>query len=74
MVTLYEVGEVYFHLLGTNGLHVKTENERFTAAGARCPQNLKYRYIFKKIAPKSVLDNITSSYMKWKWKKKIAPV
>ena len=32
-----ETGEV----LGTNGFHVKAENERFTAAGWRCRQNMK---------------------------------
>ena len=28
-------------LLGTNGFHVKANNERFTAPGSQC-QNLKY--------------------------------
>ena len=41
MVTLYEIGEVYFRCLGTNGFHVKAENERFTAAGFRCRENFK---------------------------------
>ena len=36
-VTSYEIGQVYFRLLSTNGFHTKTENERFTAAGWRCP-------------------------------------
>lgn len=31
LVTLHQIGEVSFGLLGTNGLHFKTENERFTA-------------------------------------------
>ena len=35
------MGEVYFRLPVTNGLHAKAKNERFTAAGSRCRQNLK---------------------------------
>ena len=34
---------VYFRFLGTNGFHVKAENERFTAAGPRCRPNFKNR-------------------------------
>ena len=48
-------------LLGTNGVHVKAKNERFTAASSRCRQNLKYEHFMssfgslrQKIAPKSV--------------------
>ena len=41
-VTLYETGEEHFCLFGTNGFHVKAENETFIAAGLRCRQNLKY--------------------------------
>ena len=38
---LYETHEESFHLNGTNyGCHVRAENERFTAAGLRCGQNL----------------------------------
>ena len=48
-VTEYETGEVHFCLLGTNGFHVKAENEKFTAAGLRCRQNLEY-------------ENFTSSF------------
>ena len=34
LVTLYKIGKVHFHLFfGTNGFHVKAENERFTTAG-----------------------------------------
>ena len=33
---------MHFHLLGTNGFHVKAKNERFAAPGSRCRQNLKY--------------------------------
>ena len=54
-VTLYKTGEVPFCLFGTNGFHVKAENEKFIAVGLRC-------FIFhaviwqtaSKIAPKSV--------------------
>ena len=41
-VTLYEIGQVSFRLLGTNGLRLKPENERFIVAGSPCRQNLKY--------------------------------
>ena len=62
LVTLDEIGEVYFRLLGTNAFHLKPENERFTAAGSRCRWNLKYEYfassfgrrLRQKIAPKSL--------------------
>ena len=40
LVTLNKIGEVCFHLIGTNAFHVKTENERFTAVGSRFRQNL----------------------------------
>ena len=40
-VTLYKISEVCFHSLGTNGFRAKVKNETFTAAGSRCPQNLK---------------------------------
>ena len=49
LITLYEVGGMHFHLLGTNGFHAKAKNERFTAASSRCRQNLKY-------------ENFTSSF------------
>ena len=29
-----KIGEVHFRLLGTNGFHVKAENERFTVASS----------------------------------------
>ena len=29
-------------MIGTNGCHEKLENERFSAAGSRCRQNLKF--------------------------------
>ena len=61
MVTSYKIGKVYFRLPGTNSFEVKTENERFSAAGWRCRQNLKYENftssfgrLRQKIAPKSV--------------------
>ena len=34
--------QLYFRLLGTNGFHIKAENERFTASGSRSRQSLKY--------------------------------
>ena len=40
-VTLYETGEVQFCLFGTNGFHVKAENEKFMAVDSLCRQNLK---------------------------------
>ena len=61
LVTLHKIGEVHFRLLGTNGFLVKAKNERFTAAGWRCRQNLKYENfsslfgrLHQKIALKSV--------------------
>ena len=42
LITLYKIGEPRFRLLGTNGFHVKAENESFTAASWRCRENLKY--------------------------------
>ena len=61
LVSMYKIGEVHFRLLGTNGFHAKVKNERFTAAGSRCRQNLKnenltpyFGRIRQKIAPKSV--------------------
>ena len=42
LVTLYKIGEVHFRLIGADGFHVRDKNERFTAAGSRCRQNLKY--------------------------------
>ena len=35
LVTLYELGEMHFRVLGTNRFHVKAKNERFTPAGSR---------------------------------------
>ena len=61
LITLYKIGELHFRLLSTNGVHVKAKNERFTAAGSRCRQNLWYenftssfRRLRQNIAPKSV--------------------
>ena len=42
LVKLYKIRKVYFRLLGTKGFHIKEEDERFTAAGLRCRQNIKY--------------------------------
>ena len=53
--------QVHFRLLGTNGFHVKAENERFSAVGLRCYWNPKYENftpsfdgLRQKIALKSV--------------------
>ena len=52
---------MYFRLLRMNGLHLNSENERFTAASSPCHQNLKYGNftssfgrLRQNIAPKSV--------------------
>ena len=42
LITMYKVGEVHFRLLGTNGFNTEAKNERFTAAGSRRRQYLKY--------------------------------
>ena len=49
LVTLCKIGEVQFRMLGTDGFHIKVENERLTAAGLRFLQNLEY-------------ENFTSSF------------
>ena len=49
LITLYKVGGAHFCLFGTNGIHVKAKNERYTAASLRCRQNFKY-------------ENFTSSF------------
>ena len=41
LVRLHRIGKVHFRLLGANGLHVKENNVRFTAADTLCRQNLK---------------------------------
>ena len=60
--TLYKIGKPHFRLLGTNGFHVKTMSERFTAVSSCCRQNLKYENftssfgrLRQNVAPKSVL-------------------
>ena len=55
---LYKIGEVHFRLLATNGFQAESKDRRFTAAGSRCPQNLK-------------IENFTSSY--GRLREKIAP-
>ena len=62
LITLYNIGEVHFRLLGTDGFHVKAKDERFTTASSRCRHNLKYENfpssfgrLRQNIAPKSVL-------------------
>ena len=62
VVASCKIGEIHFRFLGTNAFHFKAENERFTTAGSRCRQNLKYENftssfgtLRQQIAPKSVL-------------------
>ena len=60
LVTWYKIGEGYVRLLGTDGSHVKAENERFNAEGCCCRQGLKYENFtssfgrLRHISPKSV--------------------
>ena len=61
LLTLYKIGKVHFRLLGTNDFHAKAQIEKFTAAGSRCRQNVKYENftssfgrLRQNIAPKSV--------------------
>ena len=61
LVMLCKTGEMSFLLMGANGFRAKAKNERFTAAGSRCRQNLKYENftssfgrLRQNIAPKSV--------------------
>ena len=49
VLRLFRVGHVVgngqsvsFHLSGTCGFHIEAENERFTAVGTRCRQNLAF--------------------------------
>ena len=51
MVTLHKIGEVRFEWLGTNAFHVKAKNERFTAVGSHCRQNLKYEHFMSLFGP-----------------------
>ena len=41
LITLYKIGGAHSRLFGTNGIHVKAKNERFTAASSRCHQNFE---------------------------------
>ena len=41
LVKLYKIGEVHFRMLGTNGSHVKAENEKYSATNSRCRQTHK---------------------------------
>ena len=51
LVPVYKIGEVHFPLLGTNGFHAKAKNERFTATGSCCRQNLQNRNISRRRLP-----------------------
>lgn len=42
LVTYHEKGQLSLHLIGLNGSHAKTGNERFTTVGSRCRQVLKF--------------------------------
>ena len=68
LVTLYDIGEVHFRSLGTNGYHVKAKNERFNAANSRCRQSLKHENLAlsfgrlgQEMAPKS-LSHVQHDY------------
>ena len=52
LVTLYEIGEASrpFTCIGTNGFHVKAENERFTSTSPRCRQNLNMKIQHRRLA------------------------
>ena len=47
---LFHVGHVSTKLLGTNGFHVKVENETLTAADSRCCQNLNMKISRRRLA------------------------
>ena len=56
---------VYFRLLGTNGFQLKAKNERFSATGSRCRQNLKcenftssFGRLRSKIVPKALIYGV----------------
>ena len=52
--------EANFRFLGTIGFHVKAKNERFTAAGLRCRQDIKNENFtsFDKLRRKSALKSV----------------
>ena len=41
--------EVFFQSIGTNGFHIKAENERFSTVGSPCRENIEF-------------ENFTSSF------------
>ena len=51
LVTLYELGEMYFRVLGTNRFHVKAKNERFTTAVSRCSRRTSNMKILRRRFP-----------------------
>ena len=62
LVILYKTGDVYLCLLGTNGYHMKTKNERFTAQAHVIVRTSNMKILRcrladhkQQIAPKSVL-------------------
>lgn len=42
LVTLREMGEISFHLIGSNGFYENTQNEMFISVGLHCPRILKF--------------------------------
>ena len=58
---MYKAGGEHFHMLGTNGFHIKAEKERLIAVSSHCGQNFKnenftssFGRLRQKTAPKSV--------------------
>ena len=45
LASLNEMGEVSFHSIGTNSFHVEAKNERFSATGLHCRQNLRFENV-----------------------------
>ena len=42
MIILYNMGEVSYNWIGTDGFEVKSETKRFTVVCPRCHQNLQF--------------------------------
>ena len=61
LVTSCKIGQVPFRLLGMNCFYAKVKNERFTAAGSRCCQNLKLGSL-RNDHGKCKYENLTSSF------------
>ena len=50
LITLYKISGAHFRLFGTNGIHVKAKNERYTAASLRCRQNSNMKISRRRLA------------------------